>query len=1005
MSLVSTWLHGIGLANAEIIGAFEKAGIVEPEALAFLEMNQYESLGVVEPADRKKLFHLVQRVKIAVEESTAHRRSEKERQKNQSSNSRKSNLEGEYCRRESRQPLRGASSKLSNDSAETGEDLDTFSSFSGSVGASSLQSNPRRNMIASTEYERDGLRLLKRQSSSSRLRESETASTSNNSSSSRRHSERIRGRPNGNSSSRYQTKLERNEHNNSSSTVGTSIANNAPLSEKAQSSTYNRLNSSRRQTIHVFSASETSNDSTSTSPLTTPESIESSSEQTNLLKSESLKVKYSSKNESKKLSTIPAGLPAMMSPLQDKSNNPIGSDVAMEEESVKDRGNAAIKPVSRGRSLSSNRRASAPSPHYKKPQQKKAHSEARRSNVSSMNNDKDSSTSRVQQKKGEYSGNYVTDSNAASAVFIHGEPEDNSWGAQVESLRDEKNREFANICPLEDEEEQMRIRVVVRKRPMSKREASLNEVDIIHPFHRNGRLLVYQPKTRVDLTREIDTSAFAFDNVFENDATNSKIYDTCIKSLIPGVFEGKWVSVFAYGQTGSGKSFTMLGSNLTGMKAGNSKEDRANLGVYLLAAQDVFKYASDSKNSHLSVSVSLFEIYGGKLLDLLNNRAQVKCLEDHKGKVCFPGLSEHGVKNPAHIMQIIEAGAANRSMGSTSANADSSRSHAVLQLSLRKRVGKKSNVEHGRLSFIDLAGSERGADTNQASRTTRLEGAEINTSLLALKEVIRALAVGGTMQHIPFRGSKLTQVLKESFVGKKSRTVMIACVAPNLSNCEHTLNTLRYADRVKERSPETGKPAVGNAKNPTQEENKPSSVKKAIDSDPSVLFLPDQVEVFSDKSYFDDFSSCETIDGNCADELNDGQHSDVQLATEEECIQDVINGELRKVSKNLIATHSASMEGMLNMVQEEASLVHTAGTQNGKIKEYIDGLEKCQARKLEIISNMRDSLTKYQEARDLIHREASAFSRTIDSTIIHSERIAPHKKVFYSEDEFEDLRD
>lgn len=105
-----------------------------------------------------------------------------------------------------------------------------------------------------------------------------------------------------------------------------------------------------------------------------------------------------------------------------------------------------------------------------------------------------------------------------------------------------------------------------------------------------------------------------------------------------------------------------------------------------------------------------------------------------------------------------------------------------------------------------MAGSERGVDTNKASRTTRLEGAEINTSLLALKEVIRALAVGDSAQHIPFRGSKLTQVLKESFVGENCKAVMIACVAPNLSNCEHTLNTLRYADRVKERNPESRKP-------------------------------------------------------------------------------------------------------------------------------------------------------------------------------------------------------
>ena len=104
-------------------------------------------------------------------------------------------------------------------------------------------------------------------------------------------------------------------------------------------------------------------------------------------------------------------------------------------------------------------------------------------------------------------------------------------------------------------------------------------------------------------------------------------------------------------------------------------------------------------------------------------------------------------------MQLMEAGSANRSTGTTSKNADSSRSHAVLQLSLKNNRGRKAGAEHGRLTFIDLAGSERGADTSQASRATRLEGAEINTSLLALKEVIRALATGDSLSTFPFVGA------------------------------------------------------------------------------------------------------------------------------------------------------------------------------------------------------------------------------------------------------------
>ena len=129
-------------------------------------------------------------------------------------------------------------------------------------------------------------------------------------------------------------------------------------------------------------------------------------------------------------------------------------------------------------------------------------------------------------------------------------------------------------------------------------------------------------------------------------------------------------------------------------------------------------------------------------------------------------------------------------LGSTSANVDSSRSHAILQISLKE--GKKM---YGKMSFIDLAGSERGADTADTNKQTRMDGAEINKSLLALKECIRAL--DQEKKHTPFRGSKLTLVLKDSFIGN-CKTVMIGNISPCAASCEHTLNTLRYADRVKE---------------------------------------------------------------------------------------------------------------------------------------------------------------------------------------------------------------
>lgn len=102
----------------------------------------------------------------------------------------------------------------------------------------------------------------------------------------------------------------------------------------------------------------------------------------------------------------------------------------------------------------------------------------------------------------------------------------------------------------------------------------------------------------------------------------------------------------------------------------------------------------------------------------------------------------------------------------------------------------------GKLLLVDLAGSERAQDTQSNNRQRRMEGAEINKSLLALKECIRAL--DSRSGHVPFRASKLTMVLRDSFISEnKSSIVMIACLNPGSTSADHTLNTLRYAQRLK----------------------------------------------------------------------------------------------------------------------------------------------------------------------------------------------------------------
>lgn len=144
------------------------------------------------------------------------------------------------------------------------------------------------------------------------------------------------------------------------------------------------------------------------------------------------------------------------------------------------------------------------------------------------------------------------------------------------------------------------------------------------------------------------------------------------------------------------------------------------------------------------------------------------------------------------MLQIIDYGHSERTTHSTAANDTSSRSHAIAQIKVRDDQGKGI----GKLLIVDLAGSERAQDTQSNNRQRRLEGAEINKSLLALKECIRAL--DSKSGHVPFRASKLTMVLRDSFLNQQSsKIVMIACINPGSSSADHTINTLRYAQRLK----------------------------------------------------------------------------------------------------------------------------------------------------------------------------------------------------------------
>ncbi|XP_035495202.1 uncharacterized protein LOC118313666 isoform X1 [Scophthalmus maximus] len=326
---------------------------------------------------------------------------------------------------------------------------------------------------------------------------------------------------------------------------------------------------------------------------------------------------------------------------------------------------------------------------------------------------------------------------------------------------------------------EQRIIVCVRKRPLTRAERRRGEADVVTASGAEC-VIVHEGKEAVDLTQYILQHRFYFDQVFGEESSNEEVYQRTAYPLVQHMLNGGKATYIAYGQTGAGKTHTMLGSST------------ARPGLYALAALDIFAHLSTSHmHSPLLVYVSFFEIYCGQLYDLLDHRKRLFAREDGHKMVHIAGLRDVRVDSVSSLLEVISQGTEERTQGMSGVNPLSSRSHAMMKIQLR---GPNQQIA-GRMWFVDLAGSEKASDTKEPDRQSRMEAAEINQSLLALKECIRSL--DQEQSHTPFRQSKLTQVLKDSFVGD-SMTCMIANISPGHLATEHTLNTLRYADRVKE---------------------------------------------------------------------------------------------------------------------------------------------------------------------------------------------------------------
>ncbi|CCI39794.1 unnamed protein product [Albugo candida] len=350
---------------------------------------------------------------------------------------------------------------------------------------------------------------------------------------------------------------------------------------------------------------------------------------------------------------------------------------------------------------------------------------------------------------------------------------------------------------------------------------------------------------------------YAFDLAFSEDATQNEIYQRTVQDIIPTILNGFDATIFAYGATGAGKTHTMMGSERDGLilpsECSEEMEDLQSQdsvlsvdGIIPQALADIFQSIHNRKAEEgqlrmqngtifeWEVMISYLEVYNEQIRDLLRPSDTPLALREDtaKGIVHVAGLHYENAHSAEEVLEFLRRGNRYRKTEPTAANQVSSRSHAVIQVLVRHkrtelvppRAQPGEAITEGKLSLIDLAGSERASATkNRGLRLT--EGANINKVNLIVRLIedkceADCLSTGQTKTRLTrsrdsvaskkafssvirtprrkahYRDSKLTHLLKNSLEGD-CRLVMIANINPSHTCYEETHNTLKYANRAK----------------------------------------------------------------------------------------------------------------------------------------------------------------------------------------------------------------
>jgi len=411
------------------------------------------------------------------------------------------------------------------------------------------------------------------------------------------------------------------------------------------------------------------------------------------------------------------------------------------------------------------------------------------------------------------------------------------------------NNQQQNQANLNKPKNNQRFNIIVRIRP----QVEYDSVELTTPEELR-HCVFKQGQNKVLLNNEKNDNKYEmmFDHVFDENDDQETIYNSFGEKLLNDIFRGYNGTIMAYGQTGSGKTYTMFGKALSETKDNVEIQKYKNEnGIVQRAIKQIFDYKNKVQDRIVTVHVSFMQIYLNQITDLLKKDNEVifsadkkefkvgkekskfnienslKIGHDKDGRIYVKDLSNIEVDDENKLILLVQNNLVNRITQGTIMNNVSSRSHAILQITVKqiwtKRIKNKMNGEtvenshkiKGVLTVVDLAGSESVSRTGSEG-LNQVEAKEINKSISALGRVIESLSKNsqyldmkginektsdikrnnfGSKVYVSYRDSRLTEILSEC-LGGNSKTYIIANVSPFAANCEETYSTLQFARRA-----------------------------------------------------------------------------------------------------------------------------------------------------------------------------------------------------------------